>query len=86
LDMAQNVEDKKILSTKMVALAQENERLQEELERQRYRFNKKLNEKEELLIRNQREKKKEVEKIREKLSIDSESLKKFEFRHSFRNE
>jgi hypothetical protein len=39
-----------------------------------------------LLIRNQREKKKEVEKIREKLSIDSESLKKFEFRHSFRNE
>jgi hypothetical protein len=29
--MAQNVEDKKILSTKMVALSEENERLQEEL-------------------------------------------------------
>jgi hypothetical protein len=29
--MAQNVEDKKILSTKMVALSEENERLQEEI-------------------------------------------------------
>jgi hypothetical protein len=29
--MAPNIEDKKILSTKMVALSEENERLQEEL-------------------------------------------------------
>ena len=43
--MVQNIEDKKILSTKIVALSEENERLQEEMERQRYRFNKKLNEK-----------------------------------------
>ena len=43
--MAQNIEDKKIISTKIVALSEENELLQEEMERQRYRFNKKLNEK-----------------------------------------
>lgn len=27
-----------------------------------------------------------MEKIREKLSIDSDSLKKFEFKHSFKSE
>ena len=36
---------------------EENERLQERIERQKYRFNKKLNEKEELLMKNNKDKK-----------------------------
>lgn len=45
LEMGQGIDDKKILNAKLSAVAEENERLQEELERQRYRFSKKLNEK-----------------------------------------
>lgn len=51
-------------SARMAALAEDNERLQEELERQRYRFNKKLNEKEEMLMRNHKDKRRELEKMR----------------------
>lgn len=81
LDIMQSVDDKKLLNAKMQALGEENERLQEEVERQGYRFTKKLKEKEEMLQRNQKEKKKDVEKIREMLAIDTESLKKFNFKY-----
>jgi hypothetical protein len=40
-----------------MVLAEENERLNEDMERQRYRFSKKLNEKEEMLMRNHKDKK-----------------------------
>ena len=50
------------------------------MERQRYRFSKKLNEKEEMLMKNHKDKKRELEKMKEMLNIDTESLKKFEYR------
>ena len=86
LDYGINSDDKRMVSAKVLALTEENERLQEKIERQRYRFNKKLNEKEEILIKNNKEKKKEVEKLKETLCIDQESLKKFNFKSSFDNE
>lgn len=45
LDMVSTGDDKKLHSAKLLALTEENERLQEKLERQKYRFNRKLNEK-----------------------------------------
>lgn len=44
-------------NAKMMALAEQNERLAQEMERQRYRFSKKLNEKEEMIMRNHKDKK-----------------------------
>lgn len=60
LDISGGIDNKKILNAKLMALAEENERLAEEMERQRYRFSKKLNEKEEMLMRNHKDKKKEL--------------------------
>lgn len=45
MDVSGGIDNKKILNAKLMALAEENERLNEEMERQRYRFSKKLNEK-----------------------------------------
>jgi hypothetical protein len=64
LDISGGIDNKKMLNAKLVALAEENERLAEEMERQRYRFSKKLNEKEEMLMRNHKDKKKELEKMK----------------------
>jgi hypothetical protein len=80
LELGGGIEDKKVLNAKLMALAEENERLNEEVERQRYRYSKKLNEKEEMLMRNNKDKKRELEKMKEMLNIDTESLKKFQFR------
>ena len=57
LDLGGGLEDKKNLNSKLMVLAEENERLNEDMERQRYRFSKKLNEKEEMLMRNHKDKK-----------------------------
>lgn len=64
MDISGGIDNKKMLNAKLVALAEENERLAEEMERQRYRFSKKLNEKEEMLMRNHKDKKKELEKMK----------------------
>ena len=53
-----------MVSAKMMGLIEENERLQDRIERQKYRFNKKLNEKEEMLMKNNKDKKREVEKLK----------------------
>jgi factor associated with neutral sphingomyelinase activation len=64
LEMVGDGSDNKVYSGKLLTLTEENERLQEKLEREKYRYNRKLNEKEEIIQEKNREKKKDIDKLK----------------------